>query len=344
MELEVRHLIRIDRRDTPANPSHDRDRHRVADRLVARAVRTILGGLSLPGDLRMPIGETLQAFALERGESADEHGVYPRGLVSGFRCDHRAIPAALEGGADISAYSRMRVEVTHGNRIAPVAGCDHVRVIREQRKRGVAVSAQLLVAGGNLLVDGIGAAGANEGRLLHAGSGGESSAEGSIADDTHLVAGILREPEGLVGGILGYRSAHHHGGIVLAHVGGQASGNLVADMAMRLRACHADDVLAPVCTGGRIAPGRQAPCDLCAVLGRCHALSVGAIGAADHIPLQRQDGRRMPVRGERVRLLHRIPYRVCSGRGAVLEACARSAASSSAGKLLPLFTARLRIP
>ena len=88
MELEVRHLIRIDRRDTPANPSHDRDRHRVADRLVARAVRTILGGLSLPGDLRMPIGETLQAFALERGESADEHGVYPRGLVSDFRCDH----------------------------------------------------------------------------------------------------------------------------------------------------------------------------------------------------------------------------------------------------------------
>ena len=339
MELEVRHLIRIDRRDTPANPSHDRDRHRVADRLVARAVRTILGGLSLPGDLRMPIGETLQAFALERGESADEHGVYPRGLVSGFRCDHRAIPAALEGRADISADSRMRVEVTHGNRIAPVAGCDHVRVIREQRKRGVVVSAdsevrsapQLLVAGGNLLVDGIGAAGANEGRLLHAGSGGERSAEGSIADDTHLVAGILREPEGLVGGILGYRSAHHHGCIVLAHVGGQASGNLVADMAMRLRARHADDALAPVCTGRRIPSGGQAASDLGAVLGQSHVR-------------QWEDCWCMPVRGERVCLLFRVPYRVSSGRSGVLEACTRSAASSSAGKLLPLFTARLRIP
>lgn len=55
---------------------------------------------------------------------------------------------------------------------------------------------------------------------------------GSIADDTHLVAGILSEPEGLDGGILGYRSTHHHGRIVLAHVCGQASGNLVADMAM----------------------------------------------------------------------------------------------------------------
>lgn len=52
----------------------------------------------------------------------------------------------------------------------------------------------------------------------------------------------------------------------------------------------------------------------------------------------------MPIRGERVRLLLCIPYRVCTGRGGVLEACARSAASSSAGKLLPLFTARLRIP
>lgn len=175
MELEVRHLIRIDRRDTPADPSHDGDRHRVADRLVARAVRTILGGLSLPGDLRMPIGETLQAFALERGESAD-------------------------------------------------------------------------------------------------------------------------------------------------------------------------DILAPVRAGGRIAPSRQAFRDLCAVLGRCHALSVCAVGSSDHVPPQRQDGRRMPVCGKRVRLLFRIPYRVCSGRSAVLEACARSAASSSAGKLLPLFTARLRIP
>lgn len=235
-ELEIRRLILIDRRDTPADPSHDGNRHRVADRLVARPVGTLLSGLALPGDERMLIGETLQAFALER------------------------------------------------------------------------------------------------------------SAEGSIADDTHLIAGILSEPEGLLDGILGYRSTHHHGRIVLTHVRGQASGNLVADMAMGLRARHANDILTPVRAGGRIAPSRQASRNFCAVLGHCHALSVCAVGSSDHIPPQRQDGRRMPVRGERVCLLFRIPYRVCSGRSGVLKACARSAASSSGGKLLPLFTARLRIP
>lgn len=101
MELEVCHLIRIDRRDTPANPSHNGNGHRVADRLVARAIGAFLGGFALPSDQRMSIGETLQAFALERGESSHEHGIYPRGLVSDFRADHRAIPDALEGGADI---------------------------------------------------------------------------------------------------------------------------------------------------------------------------------------------------------------------------------------------------
>lgn len=229
MELEFRRLIRIDRRDTPADPSHDRDSHRVADRLVARAVGTFLGGFALPSDQRMPIGETLQAFTLERSEPTDEHGIGSQSSLSDFRCDHRAVASAPEGRRDISADSRMGVEVAHD--------------------------------------DGIGAGGADEGRLLHAGSGGERSAEGSIADDTHLIAGILREPEGLVGGILGYRSAHHHGRIVLAHMRGQASCNLVADMAMRLRARHADDVLAPVRTGGRIAPSRKTSCDLGAVLG-----------------------------------------------------------------------------
>lgn len=116
----------------------------------------------------MPIGETLQAFAFERSEPTDEHGIYPHGLVSDFRYDHRGIATAFKGWADISADSRMGVEVARGD----------------------------------LLVDGIGAAGADEGCLLYAGSGGERSAEGSIADDTHLVAGVLREPEGRMGGIL----------------------------------------------------------------------------------------------------------------------------------------------
>lgn len=168
-------LILIDRRDTPANPSHDGDRHRVADRLVARTVGAFLGGFALPGDQRMPIWKTLQAFALERGEPADEHG---------------------------------RIEVAHGDRFAPAAGGNHMRVVRHQREGGIAVrtdpkgrsAPELLVTGCDLLIDGIGAARAHESDLLHAGSGGKRPADGPVTDDTHLVARVLRESEGRHGG------------------------------------------------------------------------------------------------------------------------------------------------
>lgn len=155
----------------------------------------------------MPIGETLQAFALQRGEPADEHGVYPCGLVSDFRCDHRGVAAAFKDRADISADSRMRMAVADGADIC-----------------------------------------------------------------------------------LQIRSVHHHGRVILAHVRGQASRNLATDMAMGLRTRHADDILSPVHTGGRIPSGCQASRDLGAVLGQSRVR-------------QRQDGRRMPVRGERVSLL-----------------------------------------
>ena len=75
----------IDRRDTPANPSHDGNRHGIADGLVARPIGTFLGGLALPSDKRMPIGETLEAFALERGETTHEHGISPNILISDLR-------------------------------------------------------------------------------------------------------------------------------------------------------------------------------------------------------------------------------------------------------------------
>lgn len=78
MRLKVRRLILIDRSDPPADPSHDGNRHRVADRLVARSVGTLLGGFALPGNQSMSIGETLQTLALERGESANEHGILNR--------------------------------------------------------------------------------------------------------------------------------------------------------------------------------------------------------------------------------------------------------------------------
>lgn len=104
MRLEVHRLICIDRRETPADPSHDGNRHRVADRLVARPIGTLLSGLALPGDERMLIGETLQAFALERSEPTDKHGIYPRGLVSDFRCDHvRVVREQCECRVAVSA-------------------------------------------------------------------------------------------------------------------------------------------------------------------------------------------------------------------------------------------------
>ena len=122
----------IDRRDTPANPSHDGNRHGIADGLVARPIGTFLGGLALPSDKRMPIGETLEAFALERGETTHEHGISPNILISDLRGNHRAIATAFESRADIAADSRMRIEVAHGDRVAPAAGCDHVRMVRKR--------------------------------------------------------------------------------------------------------------------------------------------------------------------------------------------------------------------
>ena len=64
MELEVRRLILIDRRDTPADPPHDGNRHGVANRLVAWTVRAFVSGFALPGNQSMSIRKTLQAFAL----------------------------------------------------------------------------------------------------------------------------------------------------------------------------------------------------------------------------------------------------------------------------------------
>ena len=77
----------IDRRDTPANPSHDGNRHGIADGLVAWPIGTFLGGLALPRDQRMPIGETLQAFALDRRQTANGHVLHDcRSLIAPTIC------------------------------------------------------------------------------------------------------------------------------------------------------------------------------------------------------------------------------------------------------------------
>ena len=128
-ELEIRRLILIDRRDTPADPSHDGNCHRVADRLVARPVGTLLSGLALPGDERMLIWETLQAFALERSEPTDKHRIYPRGLVSDFRECHR-LPAEwlpgesrrLDAGKDAYIAKAQGVLLTANLQRFPVSG------------------------------------------------------------------------------------------------------------------------------------------------------------------------------------------------------------------------------
>src|SRR5690242_2217301 len=54
-----------------ADPAHHRNRHRVAERLVARAIGALASGLPAPWDQRVIIGEALEAFALARGETTD---------------------------------------------------------------------------------------------------------------------------------------------------------------------------------------------------------------------------------------------------------------------------------
>ena len=289
--LEVRHLILIGRRDTLGDPPHDGNRHGVADSLVAWPIGAFLDGPALPPDQRMPVGKALEPLALERCEPSNEHRVNSRILNLEFRGNHSVIAATVKGRADVAADCRMSVQAAHGDRIAPAARCNHVRMVREQREGGIAVrtdskgrsAPELLVTGCDLLIDGIGAARAYESGLLRSEVVVKRPAKRSIAYDTLLVADVLREPEGREDGILAgpdggtrrgvkcredigfadsqtvaarvrgladirlqVRAAHHHGRIVLAHMRSQASGNLIADMAVSLRACHADDVLAPV--------------------------------------------------------------------------------------------------
>ena len=174
-----------------------------------------------------------------------------------------------------------------------------MRMVRHQREGGIAVrtdskgrsSPELLVTGCDLRIDGIGTAGADEGRLLHARVGGKRSADGPVSDEGRQDAilaspdcgtgrGIesredigLADPQAVaarVGGLadicLQIRAVHHNGGVVLAHMRGKASRDFIADMAVCLRARHADDVLTPIRARGRISSGRKASCDLRAVL------------------------------------------------------------------------------
>ena len=51
-------------------PAHHRYGHAVADGFVARTVRAVGGGFAAPRDLRVVVGEALQAFAFGGGQAA----------------------------------------------------------------------------------------------------------------------------------------------------------------------------------------------------------------------------------------------------------------------------------
>lgn len=55
--------------ETLADPANHGDRLAVADGLVARAVRAILGRLAAPGDQRVVVCHSLEAFALPGDEA-----------------------------------------------------------------------------------------------------------------------------------------------------------------------------------------------------------------------------------------------------------------------------------
>src|SRR5690606_23900645 len=52
--------------DAAAQPGHDRDRHTISQRLVARAIGALIGRLSAPRNQGVVVGEALQALALAR--------------------------------------------------------------------------------------------------------------------------------------------------------------------------------------------------------------------------------------------------------------------------------------
>ena len=54
----------------PADPAHHGDGLAVADRLVAGAVWAFTGRLAAPGDQRVVVGHTLEAFALDGSKAA----------------------------------------------------------------------------------------------------------------------------------------------------------------------------------------------------------------------------------------------------------------------------------
>jgi hypothetical protein len=57
--------------DAFADPAHDWHSHRVAQCLVSRPVRALIGGFVSPGDEGVVVGEPLKAFAFRGGETTD---------------------------------------------------------------------------------------------------------------------------------------------------------------------------------------------------------------------------------------------------------------------------------
>ena len=67
-------LVVFNQLDALTYPSHDRNRHRITERLVAWTIRRVL--LPLPRNIRPSVRETLKPFAFQRRQPANRQTIH----------------------------------------------------------------------------------------------------------------------------------------------------------------------------------------------------------------------------------------------------------------------------
>lgn len=92
--------------DSLANPTDYKNRLAIADRLVARAVRALVSGLTTVGDQRVVIGETLASLPFEWACPANAFGLQ-------YIC-----LSVIESTSPFSRESRMKCELLWPSRRA----------------------------------------------------------------------------------------------------------------------------------------------------------------------------------------------------------------------------------
>lgn len=135
--------------DAPADPADDGYGLAVADRLVARAIRAFIGGLAAIGDSGVVARETLEPFALARGEPSNtsaplDHWLATAGaILAGVEAFglQRAGYLASNAHCDLASGVGVAGAVSHGTkRRGQIAGIGAV-VLAAEGEQGVFLAA-----------------------------------------------------------------------------------------------------------------------------------------------------------------------------------------------------------